>query len=138
MSKIIRDFIASIEAVGSPANPCKSEEQAIRIMGEEVFGGVFVTKDVYDRFDWRNHLDVSKSYSNTVVHGMNDNESIANVRIIDRTTVSEWHKGDGSDDGWKVYAWRLEWMYATEKQVAWILSMAEEGWRHFKKGQENG
>jgi hypothetical protein len=130
--KTMKDFVENAEARGSVANPCCSADEAIGILRDEIWGGVFVTKEVFDRFDWRDHVGLSKSSSCRVVHGMNESENVANAKIVDRTTMSQWEGGDGPDAGWRVYAWRLEWTYASEKQLAWILHMAEEGWKNFK------
>ena len=75
--KAMKDFVENAEARGSVANPCCSEDEAIGILRDEIWGGVFVTKEVFDRFDWRDHIGLSKSSSCRVVHGMNESEDVA-------------------------------------------------------------
>ena len=121
---------------GQSDDPYDSVEDAVAAVKDVPlgWGGVYVTKDVYDAFDWRDHIALAKTNSNSVVHGMNDTEDVACVRIIDRAAIKRW----AYDSGWEAFAWRIEWVNASMEQVAWLLYMAEKGARAEAKKRQGG
>ena len=131
-------------AKGQSDDPYDSVEDAVAAVKDVPLGqgGVFVTKDVYDAFDWRDHIALAKADSNRVVHGMNDTEDVACVRIIDRGVLKRWVGLEWSpmvyDSGWEAYAWRIEWINASIEQVAWMLHMAKKGAQAEAKKRQGG
>lgn len=120
-------------AKGQSDDPYDSVEDAVAAVKDAPlgWGGVYVTKDVYDAFDWRDHIALAKADSNRVVHGMNETEDVACIRIIDRAEMKRWAGEDRPlmvyDSGWVTFAWRIEWLNASKERVAWLLYMAKKG-----------
>ena len=131
-------------AKGQSDDPYDSVEDAVAaVKGVPLgWGGVYVTKDVYDAFDWRDHIALAKADSNRVVSGMNATEDVASIRIIDRAELKRWEGLERSsmiyDSGWKAFAWRIEWVPASVEHVAWLLHMAEKGAQAKEKEQQGG
>lgn len=131
-------------AKGESDDPYDSVEDAVAAVKDIPlgWGGVYVTKDVYDAFDWRDHIALAKASSNRVVHGMNETEDVACIRIIDREVLQRWAGEDCPlmvyDSGWEAFKWRIVWLNASMEQVAWLICMAEKGAQAKGKEQQGG
>lgn len=121
-------------AKGQSDDPYDSVEDAVAAVRDVSleWGGVYVTKDVYDAFDWRDHIALAKADSNRVVYGMNDMD-VGCVSIIDRAMIKCCY-----DSGWEAFEWRIERVNASIEQVAWLLHMAKKGAQAKEKEQQGG
>lgn len=127
---------------GEYIDPCTSVKEAIRMLRGMMYGEVYVTKKVFDSFDWKDHINVAKVCHSTLVNSMDDVEKIACIRVIGKGEIF-WYTGHGKkiidgDRGWEACGWVLRWDHATKKQIEWILKMAVNGLDAKKKEKRNG